>query len=294
MQAEVFTNSVKPFLFPSYAPTEPPFKAPHFAPNIAMIHIPKTAGSSFYEQHKKTHKFLLRAPGPDEKSFTEYQKRIKKKGYYRLFTFFRKPEKHVYSMYLECKYDWWGKRVTKGTKFPRIRHEDVAKGVTPGFDLWLNHFIKHPNTTDMFNCYHPFNMQTRYMMSNEIEPHNYDVSSHEFNNVTKQRIKSLWFFGLTEYYSLTVCAMDLLITGYSTSECNCTLGESPRVTKEKRITHGVPPHPYKVLSNNTKDMVNTMIQHDVKLYDFASALFFERIKGIEKQYNIKFCFNKLS
>ena len=294
-EVETISRKLKPLLVPSYPPTEPPFKAPYFAPNIAMIHIPKTAGTSFYEQHKKIHKFFLRSPGPDEKSFMEYQRLLKRSGDdYRLFTFFRKPKKHVYSMYLECKYDWWGKHVTKGTKFPRIRHEDVSKGITPGFDLWLKHFIKHPNTTDMFKCYHPFNMQTRYMMSKEIEPHNYDMSSHEFNDVTKQRIKSLWFFGLTEYYSLTVCAVDLLITGYSTPECNCTLGSKPRVTKEKRITHGVPPHPYKLLSNNTKDMVNSMIQNDVKLYDFASDVFFGKIKEIEKQHNIKLCFNKLT
>lgn len=256
---------------------------------IGMIHIPKTAGSSFYDQYKHRYKFLIRSPGPDERSYTYYVNEIKKHGYnkVKLFTFFREPEKHVYSMYLECKYDSWGQRVTRKTNFPRISEEDESIGFTPGFDQWLEHFTKNQTTTDMFNCYQPLNIQTRYFMSTIIEPHNFDYT-HNFTSETKRRINDLWFYGLTEYYTLSTCVVEFLVSTTLSDACRCPY--QPKNVDEKRITHGVPPHPYKSLSNNTKQMVNQLVSEDRKLYDYAKKMFFKKVAMIESKNDIKFCY----
>ena len=49
-------------------------------------------------------------------------------------TFFRAPRAHVYSQFLECNHDNWGKRVTSGSTFPR-NHEDPDD-----FADWVDHF----------------------------------------------------------------------------------------------------------------------------------------------------------
>merc|ERR1712032_792559 len=63
--------------------------------------------------------------------------------------YLRKPLGHVYSQFLEFKYDPWGKKKIRG-------HETYFKNVT----TWLKYF-KGGTVKDDFGCYHPYNMQTR-------------------------------------------------------------------------------------------------------------------------------------
>lgn len=296
---DVYSNTpnVPPLLIINESPVQrsqyllplPDINMNNTKPYIAMIHIPKTAGNSFFEQYKRNYTFMYISPGPDERSYSYYIKEIRKRRsrkYFRTFTFFRHPEKHVYSMYLECKYDHWGKKVTKNTTFPQVK-EDEIKGDTPGFDMWLKHFTENKATTNMYKCYQPANMQTRYMMSNVTEPHNFDFP-HKFTDETKSRINNLWYFGLTEYYTLSTCVIEFLLSNTLSEACKCP--HKPKRVVEKRITHGVPPHPYHKLSPNTKAMVSSLVEQDVLLYDYAKTLFFDRIDAIENEYSIKFCY----
>ena len=73
-----------------------------------------------------------------------------------LVAMLRAPRDHVLSQYLECRYDAWGKRMTRGTGFPLNGTNEGA-----GFKSWLAHFSSpkwRPWHGD-FNCYNPINMQ---------------------------------------------------------------------------------------------------------------------------------------
>ena len=81
------------------------------------------------------------------------------------FGFLRNPRKHVYSQFLECKYDNWGKGRTKDTNFPRnaTDPEDMAD--------WVSFFHDDWNVTKgCFNTYNPINMQSRWFVCNYGNP----------------------------------------------------------------------------------------------------------------------------
>lgn len=132
-----------------------------------------------------------------------------------MVTFFRAPRPHVQSMYLECKYDHWGKSVTRKTKFPRS-HNDVSD-----FTAWVNHFYWSWNRVDdakereieleCFHCYHPYNFQTRHMTNNCSTIHyrahylyEYDDPKYQIDEAIKNMGK-IDFVGIVELYDASVC-----------------------------------------------------------------------------------------
>lgn len=254
---------------------------------ISLMHIPKTSGTSFNQLYKSKVDFARQSPGPDEKSFSFLKKYDSD---YKIVTFFRNPIDHVFSQYLECRFDEWGKSVTKGTLFPRNRKEDYFKGDTPDFDSWLQHFKNDPFTTDNFNCYNPKNIQTRYLQTQSIEnPHNFLFDSIEFNEIGKQRIKSMIFFGLQDYFLLSTCLFDTTVLEiFDEKKCDCTQKKTSK-NDLVRITHGVPPHSTSVLKKKTKDLIDLFVQEDQKLFSFAKRIFFFRVQKVEKELNINFC-----
>ena len=103
------------------------------ARHMTLVHIPKTAGSSFLEDSPG---FMLRGDslvGNLEKSWC-YTRAVQKKAAEAMIVIVRSPHAQIVSQFLECKYDGWGKRVTRGTKFPRGTAGDVFSGL----DAWLN------------------------------------------------------------------------------------------------------------------------------------------------------------
>ena len=69
---------------------------------------------------------------------------------------FRDPMHHILSQFLECKYNPWGKRVTKNTGFPGY---GKYNNVMDGFNEWISYFATKPNYYGdrkfIFNCYEP-------------------------------------------------------------------------------------------------------------------------------------------
>ena len=288
---------------PTHSPTQLPTNSPTHSPTIAktlrptpkdnrvrlsFIHIPKTAGTSFYNSFKRKFKFKESSPGFDELSLPYYETQ----NATNLFTFFRDPSRHVYSQYLECKWDHWGLRVTNNTKFPRRHAENEKTGYMPDFFDWLRHFNRTSITKSHFHCYHPLNMQVRYLQSHKKIPHNVDVDALYFTNQTKEQIKKLKFFGLTEAYTLTTCILEyMLLNNTVPKHCDCTFGNptQPKFLEQKKITHGVPPHPFEVLNNVTKHLIQDLTKQDALLYDYAKILFWKRVKTIENKSGIIFC-----
>ena len=276
-----------------------------FSTKLSFIHIPKTAGTSFYQQYLDKVHFLYPSPGGDELSLSHYKHRNSKlnadKAYYnpyKIATFFREPIHHVYSLYLECKYDAWGID-TRSDTFPTNEHEDHQSGFTPAFDLWLEHFNTNVTTIDNFNCYHPHNLQMRYIASNNTiglrseEMYNYLIDEEmniKFDSETKRRVKEdLSFFGLTEYYLTSICLFEYKSFGRFLN-CGCDCSKPHNCTKyEKHESHNVPPHPIDALSDKTISLIENLVDQDLKLYQYATSLFKQRVHQFTQQTNIKLC-----
>lgn len=249
--------------------------------NVSLIHIPKTAGTSFYEQYKHRITFKRPSPGNDERSYNYLNNNDSKN--YALMTFFRNPRNHVYSQYLECKWDSWGKKVTAGTNFPRDIKEDENRGYTPAFEQWLLHFNVTPFTTNMYNCYQPYNMQTRYFETSQKDAHNFKPDGTVFTDKAAQRIKDLWFFGITEHYTTSTCLFEYKVTGELPDYCDCTHEKKVAPQHEKRVTHFVPTHSIDVLSKRTVKLIDLLILQDNLLYTFALSLFKRRVRELSTQ-----------
>lgn len=73
----------------------------------------------------------------------------------------RSPRAHVFSQYLECRFDNWGRKATKDSPdFPR------GGRVTADFERWLDHFLDLEGARGLgrrgvFNCLCPWNLQSR-------------------------------------------------------------------------------------------------------------------------------------
>ena len=132
-----------------------------------------------------------------------------------IMSFFRAPRAHVYSQFLECKHDNWGKRVTKGSDFPRQHGdpEDFATWVDHFYDSWNKEvfmrfpiyyyyhyplfFITKPQDEpekrkielECFHCYHPYNMQSR-AMSNECDVLHYLAPSQSPHDMVRFFIRN--------------------------------------------------------------------------------------------------------
>lgn len=258
-----------------------------FGTSISMVHIPKTAGNSFYDQYKDQVTFARESPGADERSYSYLKQHDGQK--HKLISFFRDPRKHVYSMYLECKWDHWGKRVTRNTDFPRDPDEDEQSGYTPAFDSWLKHFNMFPTTTEMYNCYQPYNMQTRYFETEDREPHNYADDVDGFTYRGKSRINDLWFVGITEYYTASSCLFEYKMFGEIPDHCDCTHEQKKSPPNEKRVTHGVPRHPFHLLTDNTVEMIDRLVYYDKLLYTFALKRFERDVMDFTNRTGISLC-----
>lgn len=250
--------------------------------NVSFIHISKTAGVSFYNQYKHCVNFKRSSPGADEKSYRYLHD--SDSGKYKLITFFRNPRQHVYSQYLECKWDTWGKKVTNGTNFPRDTEENEATGYTPAFQQWLKHFTTTPYTTEMYNCYQPYNMQTRYFETFQEGAHNFNLDGAVFTNKAAQRIDGgLWFFGITEHYTTSTCLFEYKLTGELPDHCDCTHGKKESRRHEKKETHHVPSHPFNILTNHTVELIDMLVHQDNLLYNFALGVFKRRVIELSNQ-----------
>lgn len=113
---------------------------------IHLIHIPKTAGTTFEHDLMDIDKFLgeryqklehhipanLTGHFKNKKNENCFHYVFMKKDYNVII--FRNPRDHVHSQFLEIKYDKWGKQHAAHSSFPRNFDDDV------GLEIWLDYF----------------------------------------------------------------------------------------------------------------------------------------------------------
>jgi hypothetical protein len=284
-----------------------------------LVHIPKTGGDSFLSDSRAVLPRSAFICGAE----TAY--RYHRTGGGKTVAMLRNPTSHVLSQFLECKYDGWGRLVTRNTAFPRGHPQNA----TDGFSQWLSHFAlqaepqgrprgaiepgasgalsagvgavgagiasagaagaaiaanRSTACSDMFGCYSPWNMQTRYFTDTDAclcEPHNAcplqfvpDLES------AKRNIERISVLGLVENYTLSLCLLEFDARGIVPGACTDPARFGSRLRRETHRAHGVPPHSIAMLSPSDRELISRLVRADEELYALARARFERDVRAM--------------
>ena len=269
-----------------------------------FVHIPKTGGISLLTdsaEHLPTGSTLM---DNGEQAFSSLVEN-NNTGRHYIMTLLREPSSHVLSQFLMCKYDDWGKAVTKHSNFPGYGQSATILG---GFHQWLEHFLEIVSSGDddgemltdrhrleeAFGCYDPWNMQTRYFTadcaSGSINAH---VAKSEACrrspsiDEAKRNLAKLEVVGLTEHYSASVCLLEFHATSTLSSDCRtCRDGRLVASLRHHRIAHNVPPHNVSMLDDSALSLVKTLTKVDRELYGFADKVFHRDVDRVRTEIGV--------
>jgi len=292
-----------------------------------FIHIPKNAGDSFMNVAPEILPVGATLWGNAEVTLAG----TKNPHGASTAAFLRNPEESVLSQFLECKYDRWGKLVTRGTKFPDADQDDVYDG----FDEWVQHFAAmkpdhnesnavgrtvkvrnmwpfsswvdgkpcgkpnslwtgytpwgvcaHPDWVDMFHCYNPWNLQARYLGTEDTAGHGATLAGLVPNlEKAKSGLRSLGFLGIQEMYDESVCLFRYAATGSIPESCAC--GGPGAVLGEQVVrAHASPEHDIEEVNSALREKIRGMIKVDADFYVYALSVFEERLHEAEKRFNM--------
>ena len=230
--------------------------------SYSFLHISKCGGVSWFQELRKLlpkDKLYLSYPdGHPAEHGLYYQNnlmtwRYNETDYYKLVTF-RSPRLHVYSQFRHCSFSDWGHMTTvrNGNGFPRD-DEDVMTN----FHRWLDHFInittKSNNITslDSFGCYHPVNLQSRFLTTNSVRPFIPTMDMNYFRDYwmpypnyteVEHNLHAFDWVGLTDFFHESKCILyhrlvkgdhgimnetiTTMITKYLDSTCTCSSSSS--------------------------------------------------------------------
>lgn len=231
----------------------------------------------------------------------------------QVFTMLRHPRAHILSQYLECKYDAWGKNVTKSTLFPREGSDEA------GLNKWLDHFLKESPSHELhlvngededFRCYNPWNLQSRYLTRGrprfmERNPkyaylrylpahHAYSADDRVSSPVkAAAHLENLAWVGIVQLFHESLCLLEFQFNGKLPGACNCSAPQS-RADEEAHETHHVPSHDARNLSEKTQRKIDRLSAIDAAVYSHALALVLKRVQKLESAQGSRIiCANKL-
>jgi len=246
------------------------------------LHIPKTSGTSFgvdvrqvlpeHEGYFAQEMCLYGPMGAGKLPGDE------------IIAFVRDPTSHIYSQFLECKYDtgWWIAR--------QVADDPIMENVT----TWLRHFDggrehDEPDTT----CYDPYNMQTRALTCEEPAAPS-GRTSHYYQgepNLTLalKSLDSLFFVGVTDLYHESVCMFFAKTHADQPlpHHCNCADPDAWNAWTGSHSVHSVPAHSNSDLSEEDLRMIGELSRLDTQLYEHALARFREEAAEVERRTGTK-------
>eukprot|EP00854_Cymbomonas_tetramitiformis_P017659 gene17659-21040_t len=250
--------------------------------NYLLIHVPKTSGSSFLQESPEHLPVGSTLTGNHEQTPCHRLTRIIPAS--RQAVLVRSPRKHVFSQFLECKYDKWGQRQTKGTGFPGFGRFETTGA---GFEEWLAHFVNDSTASKGdYKCYNPWNLQTRFLACIGLQ-HGPPVSDPRVAvPVAVTMLDHIGFVGIADYYDASICAYEFFVAG--TTRCTCKEGRllHPDDYVQARITHRVPRHSLNDLTKVQTQLINKLTVLDDIVYTHALAKFRSFIKHIEKKSGV--------
>jgi hypothetical protein len=242
---------------------------------FALCHISKCAGASWIHLLKPHFNMNPQQFWPQRESGLEWsvpyiQKHIE---YNYLLTSVKSPRRHLWSLFTECKYDGWGKSVTRGTEFPNNngQHATFQNGTNNETDLvdfsaWIDHFLLSNNGTgrpsmerlDMYNCYHASNYQSRAFTSQRKNPHGVQLE-HELIPDLRATEEVYWkelnWVALVEFFHESQCLLFYRITlGKNESQAK---NVSVAWAEEYLDKYCVCPGPHSVVEGKDHEDTNT-------------------------------------
>uniref|UniRef100_A0A7S3YXJ2 Uncharacterized protein n=1 Tax=Lotharella globosa TaxID=91324 RepID=A0A7S3YXJ2_9EUKA len=262
---------------------------------VRLVHIPKSSGTALIRDARKLGKPVVNhetcAYDPQEycKDCDEWQA-----------TMLREPRSHVLSMFFHCTYNQPNEELhpnsalkAENSDLPRFHsRNDTSLSEArkkeldfKAFDLWLEHFNSSWKLDDgYYGCYQPSNMQSRYLTCAESGwTHSHGVGSMEMLkpdlDAAKETLNNMFFFGIKEEYHTSLCLYAYQSTGDFPESCEC--GFKGKELKSSEALHGIPPHSTDDLNAKQIKQIDALTGVDVQLYQYATALFWERVAFAE-------------
>eukprot|EP00927_Polykrikos_kofoidii_P015180 TRINITY_DN16733_c1_g2_i1.p1 TRINITY_DN16733_c1_g2~~TRINITY_DN16733_c1_g2_i1.p1 ORF type:complete len:356 (-),score=36.03 TRINITY_DN16733_c1_g2_i1:29-1096(-) len=249
------------------------------------MHIPKTAGVSFVRDLLTT---LPSSVGiySWEACYPEFVNLISGDMGEQLgglgggiVTMLRDPSDQVYSQYRMCFDTDWGKEQMATSS---------SKGASMSFSAWLQHFTTN-FTTDDFNCYHPFNMQTRGFTCQYPEDPHHESDNPEEHGVgaAVENMIHASFVGITELYQESLCLLHAHFNMQLPGWCDCEDKLAWSSFEQSNVDHGSQAHDRANLTEQDRVLLDMITENDRLLYDVAVARFREHARLTERRLGVK-------
>jgi len=239
------------------------------------IHIPKTAGCSFSVDVKKV---LPAGQGFYSKEVCINERRLMRAGDAQV-AFLRDPTMHVYSQFLECKYDDWGQMTVR----QNVGHQ------LGSVSSWLEHFKGGRERSD-YGCYHPYNMMTRAFTCRTRDCHHHYQPHDPPLEEALRSLDGMFFVGITEHYQASLCLFFSKTHGAGTplpKFCNCKDREAWGSFGAKHESHHTPPHSISNLTQSDLTMISALTRLDRQLYEAALTRFKNEVAEVESSRGVK-------
>mmetsp|Transcript_5608 Transcript_5608/g.14184 ORF Transcript_5608/g.14184 Transcript_5608/m.14184 type:complete len:427 (+) Transcript_5608:205-1485(+) len=270
--------------------------------HYAYVHIPKVAGASFQRDSAKWMPVGVTLKGNAEALATDTA--VRYPGAPRA-TLLRHPWKHVLSQFLHCKlsdgvlaqeaatHPGWQALVSPPE--PTGRTGSIYKGL----HKWLQHFLR-PSVADFsdpkafaFDCYNPWNLQSRYLTSVDSEQGGHRQKPSRYAHAvwgegekqpavagTITAARQLSFLGIADLYLPSLCLLRFQTTGSMPPECSCGVAPAGRSRQANLTheTHAVPPHSLDDLPLRVLRDIGRLVTTDARLYLDALHIFEARAR----------------
>lgn len=274
------------FLFGLMGVLTPHAPPPQSTPRVYLHHIPKTAGTS--ARLDLTKRLRQKPPVGHTECCVGTAFRVGTAQNATIVTLLREPRAHVLSQFLECKYDEWGKRVTRRTSFPR-NGTDASD-----FRQWLRFFAPATNDdgaqraraktkTSNYGCYHPYNMQTRTLVPRCKDTHAFLTLTPADLDAATKNLARIDVVGLTERYTTSICLAVYAATHHLPPDCACHKRSAHKV---HHVTHGVPPHNVSAVGEEEKGIIDRLTEYDRHTYEAARQRFRGDVQRVTRETRI--------
>jgi hypothetical protein len=254
------------------------------APNAAgpddmydIMHIPKTAGTSFEHDASELVTIPLNGRGWNELPYCNWMRPDIANT--KVLAMLRDPRAHVLSQYHHCKDSPTHHATSGNDHMPPSFEEWVDKWHDNESSRHVHSSQKQKAIAESTCCYNPTNLVTTRMMCLANATHDMSIAI--------ERIQSLWFLGITEFYTQSICLLAEKTTGRLPPYCVCGSGEQANLTHQD---WSVKSHDIKDVSESTLSKIDDITSEDRTLYEVALKRFTAEVKEVESRHNVSmFC-----